>query len=140
MLYRCAAPGPGWGAPIQGAGLGGRMIIPVLLDGRRQTALVDTGSMIGLLSVQAARLLGVTQAQTAQDPTVLLQGVGPAVARQPLHRFRSIQVGDAIAEAPSIVITDGPHTGFDMILGWDLLSRWPIWLAPSRQQMFLLAR
>ncbi len=115
----------------------GRFLVPVELDGRQLTALLDTGASVTVLSADVARTLGVTDAMLAQDPKVSLAGTGPAIAAAWVHRFRQIRFAGQSFDNPLLVVSARADPTVDMIIGADYLAHRRIWLSYARKLVFI---
>lgn len=115
----------------------GRFLVPVELNGRTLTALLDTGASVTVLSADIARALGVTAEMLAADPKASLAGIGPAIAPAWVHRFREIRFAGQVFADPEIVVSDRADPAVDMIIGADYLAHRRIWLSYARKLVFI---
>ena len=115
----------------------GRFYVPVMVDGREVTALLDTGAATSLLSTRAALAVGVTGEMMAADPVITLAGTGPQRVRAAVHRFGEIGFAGQVFRNQMLVVTDLPEPNIDMIIGADYLARRHIWLSYARRRAFI---
>ena len=121
-LYRaepCWVAAPPWPGPaVQLAGVRvtrhslefpRRLLLPIELDGVSSLALLDTGSQSSAVTLTLADRVGVSEKALKADPSIVLSGVGPEAVTVPLHRFRSIRVGNWVADGPVLPVLDLPH-------------------------------
>jgi hypothetical protein len=127
-----------------------RLLLPIELDGVPANALLDTGSQSSAVTLTLADRVGVSTNALKADPVIILSGAGPNAVRVPLHRFRSIRVGDWIADNPVLPVLDLPHeieerpevterrwqglVGQDFLRGhriWFSLAGWQVFVSPS---------
>ena len=114
----------------------GRFLIPVELDGRRITALIDTGSTQTVVARDIAAALGATDERLARGPQGRVVGVGGSVASAG-YAFRSLRIGDETYGAPELIVAPRAEPGIDIILGSDFLARHRIWLSYARRRVFI---
>ncbi|HEY6431574.1 MAG TPA: retropepsin-like aspartic protease [Acetobacteraceae bacterium] len=159
-LYRaepCWIAAPPWPGPaIQLAGVvvnrhsldfPRRILLPIELDGVAATALLDTGSQSSAITLTLAGRVGVTDAVLKTDPSMSIGGTGPDAAIVPLHRFRSIRVGNWVANDPILPVLDLPHDIeqrpevtdrlFQALVGQDFLHGHRIWFSMAGWQVFV---
>ena len=115
----------------------GRFIIPVVLDGRTLTALIDTGSAATVVATDVAQSLGLSREMLEQGPHARLVGTGPASATAYVHKFREIRIGDDTYQAPTLLVTDRPDPNVDMIIGSDYLIQHHLWLSYARKRVYI---
>lgn len=136
-----AAGGPARGNPAwSGAfatlpcrALGNRLVVDALLDGRRVSALVDTGARSRIVSVRAAE---VPPGLLAGEPGGLTSGVEGRESVYHWHRFRSLVIGGERAVDP--VLTVAPLAeDVDMLLGADWFATHVVWLSYSTGFVFV---
>jgi predicted aspartyl protease len=110
----------------------------VQLDGRRISALFDTGAQFSVLSTRAARALGVGDAVLGLDPPVMVRGAVGEQLSAHAHRFSRLEVdGDVIRNA-EIDVTEMRLSEADLVLGIDFLETRRVWLSYGSQQLFLM--
>jgi predicted aspartyl protease len=112
-------------------------VIPVMLNGRRLRALLDTGSNTSGLSLSAAAGAGVGRAalkKDARDTHVGATGVAVTVRD---HRFQTFSIGNAVFRGVRISVQDHDFAPFDMLLGIDFLRSRRVWLSYATRQVFI---
>ena len=131
---------PPWSFPystLDAAGSeSGRFLIPVTLQGRPITALLDTGAATTVVARDVATSLGITDAMLAAGPQSQLKGLGAATPIASLYRFSDLRIGEESYAAPLLV---GPRADphFDMILGSDFLAGHRVWLSYARKRVYI---
>jgi predicted aspartyl protease len=132
---------PPWTGPYTtidaSASARGRFLIPVEVNGRRLTALLDTGAAVSLIAADVAASLGVTPEMLEHDPATRLVGTGPAAPVARLHRFRTIGLGGELFANPALLVTERPEPDIDVIIGSDYLSGRHLWLSYARKRVFI---
>jgi predicted aspartyl protease len=136
---KCTPDWAGSGAEIKigRSALNDHIFFPVRLDGRKITAMIDTGAQRTTLSAMTARTIGLTDAALAQDQPLRTRGFGSGQLASRLHRFASLTVGHVTLANPEIVIADLRVRGIDMILGMDFLQSRRLFLSYAGFRMFL---
>jgi predicted aspartyl protease len=115
----------------------GRFLVPVELDGRKLTALLDTGASVTVLSTDVANALGVTQAMLEAGPRRSLAGTGPAIAAAWVHRFGRLRFANQDYVGPWLIVSARAAPKVDMIIGADYLAHRRIWLSYARKLVFI---
>jgi hypothetical protein len=116
---------------------GERLFFPVQLDGRRITAIIDTGAQRSVLSATTARALGVTEAALAHDRPVTAQGITAERLSSHVHRFSNLTIGDEVMHNPELVVSGVTLSEADIVLGIDFLSSHRLWLSYASFRIFL---
>ena len=131
---------PPWDFPYSTLDAGnserGRFLIPVTMQGRTITALVDTGTAVTTIARDVAIGLGVTDAMLAAAPQTRLTGIGADTPSAALHQFDAIRIGDESFNAALLV---GPRVDphIDMVLGSDFLAGRRVWLSYARKRVYI---
>lgn len=115
----------------------GRFLVPVELDGRPLTALIDTGAAVSVVADDVAASLGVTPEMLARDPKTRLAGTGPEMVTAAFHRFRSITFAGQTFAAPILVVSRRADPAVDLIIGADYLAHRHLWLSYARRRVFI---
>ena len=140
----CEAAAPNWAGPYvsvsTGLSRGERLFFPVLLDGHRLTAVIDTGSQVTVLATAAARALGLTEGHLTRDRSTTTQGVAGEPLSARVHRFAKLEVGALMIRNPEVVVTDLKLNEADIVLGVDFLSSRRLWLSYGSRRIFLSSR
>jgi predicted aspartyl protease len=147
ILYQgqsCAAAAPAWAQPYAriAAALSpsSRLFFPVQLDGRRITALFDSGAQFSVLSTRSALALGVNGAVLARDPPVSVRGADGEQLSAHAHRFFRLEVDGEVIRNAEIDVTEISLNEADLVLGIDFLGSRRVWISYGSQQLFLLRR
>jgi predicted aspartyl protease len=147
ILYQgqsCASASPAWAQPYARIAAGrspsNRLFFPVQLDGRRISALFDSGAQFSVLSTRTALALGVNEAVMARDPSVTVRGADGQQLRAHAHRFSQLEVGGEVIRNVEIDVTEISLNEADLMLGIDLLGSRRIWISYGSQQLFLMHR
>lgn len=133
----CDGPPMGWSSPAVevplqhpfGMAAYGQMskllLIPLKVDDRPMTALLDTGSNAIMINVGAAAAL---EPALAGDRSIRVAGVGANTAGGTVHRFRSLTVaGETFPNVP-MVVAPVPMAVGDMILSVGFMQLHRAWL------------
>ena len=115
----------------------GQLRVPVLVDGKAVNAMLDSGSGVSLLRTDVAQRLGVTSAEIATDPQILVRGIGTGRVSVRLHRFNTLDVGGDRTVAPEIGVGEIQIGSADMILGLDYLRSHKVWVSYRTGQIFV---
>lgn len=120
--------------------LGTAVVVPVRIDGKRLTALLDTGASASLLTARGMIRLGLAPERMAGDRTAQSKGVGPRAVTMHRHRFASLQVGAELTHRPLIWAAPIRVVPFvDMLLGADWLAGHRVWISFATAQVFVAA-
>jgi predicted aspartyl protease len=132
---------PPWTVPYETLDAGGsanlRFVVPVELDGRKLTALIDTGAANSIVSADVAQALGVTTEMLQQGTHTRLVGTGPEAATAYVHRFHQIRLGDDTYQGPLLLVTERPDPRVDMIIGEDYLIQHHLWLSYATKRVYI---
>jgi predicted aspartyl protease len=109
----------------------------VQLDGRRISALFDTGAQFSVLSTRSALALGVNEALLARDPPVTVRGADGEQLIAHAHRFTRLEVGEIIRNA-EMDVTEISLNEADLVLGIDFLAPRRVWISYGSQLLFLI--
>lgn len=115
----------------------GRFIVPIVLDGKVLTALLDTGASRTVVATDVALALGITPETLARDPQATMSGAGPQTAAAAIHRFGEINVAGQRFANPTLYVSTRAEPGLDMILGADYLANRRLWLSYARRRVFI---
>lgn len=114
----------------------GLTAIHLEVDGQTVSALVDSGARGSLVTLEAARRLGVTDDALAADPAVRDYGVGQTILPGHIHRFAEIRIGRQVFRNQPMVVVDTSIRGADILLGADFLHTRHVWLSSAADKMF----
>jgi predicted aspartyl protease len=147
ILYQgqsCASASPAWAQPYARIAAGrspsNRLFFPVQLDGRRISALFDSGAQFSVLSTRTALALGVNEAVMARDPSVAVLGADGQQLRAHAHRFFRLELDGEVIRNVEIDVTEISLDEADLMLGIDLLVSRRVWISYGSQQLFLMHR
>ena len=116
---------------------GGRLLLPVRIDGVKLTALLDTGATSTFVDSDAAEKVGVGQAALGHDPNARGSGAAGVDFTSTLHQFKSLDVGPDHFDKPSLTVLDRSMREADMLLGEDYLRVRHVWISYRTSQMFV---
>jgi predicted aspartyl protease len=116
------------------------LFFPVLLNGFRITAIIDTGAQRTTISTTTARALGVTEAALASDRPVKTRGAAGEELTSRAHRFARLDIGGISVSDPEIIVSDVRLRDADIVLGVDFLSSRRLCLSYSAFRIFLSDR
>ncbi|WP_158258277.1 retroviral-like aspartic protease family protein [Rhodopila globiformis] len=120
---------------------GQALVLPVTLDGTPLRALLDTGSSASLVARPGMFRLGLQPSRLAADPAKAFSGLGPRSVVMRLHRFRTLQVGQQVIQAPLLWVAPIRLSPIvDMLLGVDWLVGRRIWISFATRQIFVAGR
>jgi predicted aspartyl protease len=115
----------------------GLVYIDAAVDGGRLHALLDTGARTSMVTQQAARTLGVTDAMLAGDEERTGGGVGRASVSMRRHRFATLSLPGVVDRDVALNVADVALPGAEMLLGADFLGRRQVWISYATGRLFL---
>lgn len=137
----CANARPPWPQPeMEITGLGRRrelMLVPVDLDGRRGTAILDTGAQFDVVRASFARRTGLSPRDMQSDPLIRLYGASPGMMRVRLHRFHQLRIGPVVVRRPQIAVVPDDALMADALVDEDLLRGRRVWVSPATAHLFV---
>lgn len=137
----CALAAPPWGQPFTvipvNRSLHEHLFFPVILDGRKFAAFIDTGAELSALDATSALAIGVTGAALDRDPVANLRGAGSEVVQSRAHRFARLEIGGETLRDRVIIVTSLRLQDADLVLGIDFLRLRRVWLSYGSHQIFL---
>ncbi len=150
----CPRASPPWNVPAtelrtaarltplpQPAGARPRQLLLLMeLDGVPALALLDTGSGRSVVAHTFAARLGVTDAALASRPSLRLAGLSPQAGKGRPWQFHEARIGTERIEQPTMVVTELPDPGYDVLLGMDYLATHRVWLSYGARRIFVAAR
>ena len=116
---------------------GGLVALPVVVDGSEQRALLDSGSALSLMTVQAAQRAGVSQAALADDATVPVRGVDGAAINLRNHRFAQVTLAGETRRGVRLAVGPLRLADDDMLLGVDFLRSRRLWISYRTRRLYL---
>jgi predicted aspartyl protease len=114
-------------------------VVPIMLNGRRLRALLDTGSNTSSLGQRAALSVGVGAEALKADPEDSYVGSNGAAVGAHRHQFETLTVGAATFRNVRLSVRNGDSSAFDMLLGVDFLRSRRVWLSYATRQAFIQA-
>jgi len=114
------------------------LIVPIMLDSRLLSALIDTGASASMVTLPGMFRLGLTQASLAGDPAAGVHGVGRQTPEMRRHRFASLQIGGVTQRDPFMCVAPVRVTPIvDALLGavW-LAMQQRVWISFATSQVF----
>jgi hypothetical protein len=114
------------------------MVVPVIVDGQRLRALLDTGATSSVILAPGMFRLGLTPEMVVHDPGAVAHGIGPHAPEMHKHMFSSWQVGPGLERNPTIWVAHVRVVPIvDALLGADwLLSQRRVWISFATGQVF----
>jgi hypothetical protein len=120
------------GNPIESA-----LIVPVELDGVPLRALLDSGAGQTLVAAPGMARLSLGLDRLRDDPSRVVNGIGPHSVTMWQHKFRDLKIGDDTFAAPRFLVSPiqlSPTS--DMLLGADWLMGRRVWISYATNQLF----
>lgn len=118
------------------------VLIPVQVNGREATAMLDSGAAASVMTLDFAAKLGITPATPGVTPTWCSGGLGADAVHQWLARFDTVAIaGETIRDA-HIDIAEVPsewsysREGFDLVLGTDFLRAHRVYISRYQQKVY----
>jgi|SRR5579859_1037051 len=115
----------------------GHILVPIVLNGTRMNALLDTGAAVTMVSAKAAATLGITREELARDRQIEVGAVGPNSLTSWVHDFRSLSVGQQEVEGPTLLISSTDFSLAPVLLGLDFLRRYRVWISYASSRLYL---
>ena len=109
----------------------------IAINGVRIKAVFDTGAGGSLLSLAAARRIGITPDSPGVVPSGFAVGVGQGRVRAWRARFDAIDIGGEAIRGPLIQIADQPLDGADMLIGIDFFLTHRIYVDNASHRMWI---
>jgi hypothetical protein len=114
------------------------LILPITLDSRRLTALLDTGASASMVTLPGMIRLGLTQASLVGDAAAGVHGVGRQTPEMRRHRFGSLQIGGITQRDPVLWVAPVRIVPIvDALLGADWLAmQQRVWISFATSEVF----
>ncbi|MGA7323308.1 MAG: aspartyl protease family protein [Rhodomicrobium sp.] len=146
ILYKvrgCSSVTPPWTEPYTSLAVkitaAHNIVMPVDLDDRKLSALLDTGATHFSISKRGALKSGVTEATLKADPMHEVSGIGGTKVKQPLHRFRTLIIGgETFRDTPLQLMRASVFDG-DVLIGQTYLMPRRVWISYSTRTLFIRA-
>jgi predicted aspartyl protease len=113
------------------------LLLPVSVDGKRFTALLDSGSTGTVLDSAAAEQAGVSANDLAQAATAQGTGAAGVGFQEFAHDFQTLNVGPDTLRDVRLAVLDRTLRGSDMLLGLDYLATRHVWISYRTGQLFI---
>ena len=114
------------------------LVLPVMLDGVRLRALLDTGAGASLVAAPGMTRLGLTLAALSGDPAQDVSGLGARTVIMRRHAFTTLSVGTQPMAHPVLWVAPIRLTPIvDMLLGADWLAGKRVWISFATKQVFV---
>ena len=119
------------------------VMVHAQLNGQTMRVLFDTGSPTSLVTLEAARRLGVSLQSNDVEAAHAVGGVGARRLQTWLGRFDSFVMGGESMSNAHLRIVDthvpgNSHIGFDMILGADFFRTHRVMFAYSQNKVYFV--
>lgn len=112
-------------------------VLAAELDGKKLTALIDTGATNLAITRAAAGRLRVNASTVNTDLSLNATGVGNITVKQLHHQFRSLSIGSETIRDPLLGIIDTPITSGDILLGQRFLFSRRFFISNATRTLFL---
>ncbi|MBE7218327.1 MAG: aspartyl protease family protein [Caulobacteraceae bacterium] len=140
-------------ADLRQAGRGEPYLVALTLNGRRAEAMLDSGSVMTVLTPDAAQRAGVAAADYGEGPGAI-SGLGEHPVQSRFAKVAAVQVGAETVKSTRLLVADmfardtesrtGSMLGLrveglslpDMLLGADFLRAHRVLLAPGQHRMY----
>ena len=109
----------------------------VTINGIKIKAMFDTGAQSSLLTLSAARRLGVSPTTPGVIPTGYSYGVGTGRSRSWRARFANIDIGGELIRAPWIEFADDNFLDVDMLVGIDFFMTHHVYVDNANHRMYV---
>ena len=144
ILYRarpCADVLPPWSGPfmtVESTGpTRGRILVPIVLDGVSDLAILDTGAQVSSVSERLALSTGLTPWDLEQDPRARSVGASAKAVVARVHRFRSLHIGNTTIRDPVMAVLELPEGKAGALLGANYLRGRKLFLSFASRRFFL---
>jgi hypothetical protein len=112
-------------------------VLAAELDGKKLTALIDTGATSFAITRTAASRLKVTASSVNTDLALETTGAGNVTVKQLQHQFRSLSFGNETIRDPLFGIINTPVTTGDILLGQRFLFSRRFFISNATRMLFL---
>jgi predicted aspartyl protease len=110
--------------------------VRITTGGQQFIAMIDTGAFHSTMLRAAAARAGL--APVAANADLSISGFGLNRVRAAVRTLPSLQIGDLTIQNMPIVLADsGPLGDYDMILGYDFISRVHVWISHSSNTLIM---
>jgi predicted aspartyl protease len=117
-----------------------RMLLPIVVDGVAGTAILDTGAQATTLGAAMAQRLGLSTGDLESDHMIMAHGASTNSVAVRVHMFRTLQIGPALVQHPTLAVVPGQTDMGDGLVGGDFLHGRHVWLSFATRRMFISVR
>ncbi len=96
---------------------GRNILFPVDLDGKKITAILDTGAVLNMITRIGVKKVRVTEDQLKADPVMESTGIGNVTRKHPLHKFNTLTIGGAAHSNVPFGVVSRPLGQADALIG-----------------------
>jgi len=107
------------------------------VNGTKIRVLFDTGAAASIISLSAAKRVGVTPDSPEVKPGGSSSGIGPGLVRTWIAPFASFKIGDEEVRNTHLRIGDERVANWDMLIGADFFLSHRILVASSQRKLYL---
>ncbi len=143
----CPAGGPPWPGPaaapppVRSAQLLRNLVFEVRLDGHPVPAIIDSGAGAVVVSLAAARRVGVTAAVLRSARTIYVQGGNKSDVAARFHRFRQLAIGGLVFNRPMLPVMafggTAPGIAPGVLVGETLLRHHRVFISYAARRVFI---
>ncbi len=118
------------------------VLVPVTVNGREATAMIDSGASSSVVTLDFAAKVGITPQTPGVLPTWCSGGIGADTVHQWVARFDTVAVAGETIRDGHINIADVPpqlsysREGFDIVLGTDFLRAHRVYISRYQQKVY----
>jgi predicted aspartyl protease len=113
------------------------ILLAVEVDGKKLTAILDTGAMIHSITGAGLKKVSVTDAMLKADPVAEAVGVGNVTAKRPLHRFNTLTIGGVLFHNVSFGVLATSFGQGEILLGQQYLFTRRFWVSSATRTLFV---
>ncbi len=113
--------------------------MPVRIDGTECLVRVSTGVDVTLVTRDAARRVGMSEAELAAAPQITATSLSEQRAC-PAPRFGQVEIGEHVFRDVRLMVLAAAPGQEDGAIGADYLSRQRVWISPSTGRIFIARR
>lgn len=118
-----------------------RFQIDIKVNGITLTAMIDTGATDTLVIESGSQLLGFNEQVLSFDRDVLLSGISnKSVISGKEHEINRLEIGPFLVKNKTLVVSRTAQASFDVILGFDVLSKFNMCLSRTAQGIWFESR
>lgn len=115
-----------------------KMFLPVAVNGRALTALIDSGAFASAMNAAGMRALGLTRDDLRFDQVIETVGIGQRKVPLAVHRVSELRIGARTRrDVPLLVGAIPLPDGVEMVLGADWLLQHRVWISHATTQLFV---